>query len=96
MAIGAGFIDYRGFKNYYLQKSRYAKKEALLWDFSDAWYKDTGDAIDITVGLANCIDRVWSPARKKRIRIVLMSRGYSREAINGLFKAFDEWNSAQR
>lgn len=96
MAIGAGYIDYKGFSNYYLQKSRYAQKEALLRDFSNAWYKDTGDAIHITVGLAYCIDRVWSPARKKRIRTVLMGRGYSREAINGLFKAFDEWNSAQR
>ncbi|MDD6404318.1 MAG: hypothetical protein PUG00_00765 [Clostridiales bacterium] len=96
MAIGAGYIDYRGFSNYYLQKSKYAKKQALLKDFSTAWYKDTGDFIHITVGLAYDIGRVWSPARKKRIKTVLIGYGHTAAAVTGLFKAFDEWNKAQR
>ena len=94
--MAGGFFDRRGFANYYLAKSKYAKKQALLDDFYRAWYKHNGDALHLSVGLTWRLDRVWNAEHKKNIKTYLLGWGYTSAAIDGLFKAFAEWNKTHK
>jgi hypothetical protein len=87
-----GWFDHRGFNNYYLGKSKYAKKQALLDDFYKAWYRNLGWGLAIEVGITYRMNKVWTAENKKKIKTMLLGWGYTSAGIDGLFKAFAEWN----
>jgi hypothetical protein len=87
-----GWFDNKGFNNYYLGKSKYAKKQELLNDFYTAWYRNNGMGLHLTPGITDRLSKVWNAEHKKRIKTMLLGWGYTSAGIDGLFKAFAEWN----
>ena len=87
-----GWFDEDGFNSYYLQKSKYEKKQALLNAFYPAWYHAYGTPFYKMSTFTTRIHEVWKPDLKKAIKVSLISQGFTSASVDGLFRLFTEWN----
>ncbi|MBO5178108.1 MAG: hypothetical protein J6C07_11675 [Lachnospiraceae bacterium] len=93
------YFDYDGFRNYYLAKSKLPKKQALIQDFWQEWIDKFGTSSSLTYvcGVSvKYISDLWKAPNKKDLKIKLISRGYSDQAIESLFKCFTDWLKATK
>ena len=93
------YFDYRGFYNYYVAKSKFANKNSLVEDFWREWMNKFGTSNSLTyVGGVSWkqINDLWKAPNKKDLKIKLISRGYSSQAIDSLFKCFTDWLKATK
>ena len=86
----AVWFDFEGFKNYYLAKSKYAKKTKIVKDFEDVWSKEFRTPIaEITrIGAV----RNWNN-NQQLINDRLLGKGHSIASVNGFLKMFVDWNN---
>ena len=83
------------FNNYYLNRSKYEYRHNLLPAFYDAWYNCTGwFLVEPNPNVTQCIKKAWKADLKKKIKIRLEGQNYTSAAVNGIFKAFTDWNKA--
>lgn len=87
-----GWFDKKGFTNYYLAKSKYARKNELINSFYTAWIDVTNRGIDLIQDFTGTVNKIWNAPTKKAIKVLLISWGYSPASIEGLFKSFSDWN----
>ena len=83
------------FKKFYFASSTYAKKQALARDFHAVWF----DAVSSVDSLGGCptwgaVKRLFNAANKKKMKTLLLARGYTSAAIDGLFKCLSMWLAA--
>ncbi len=93
------YFDYTGFYNYYLAKSKYEKKQGLVEAFWREWMNKFGTSSSLTYvcGVSvKYISDLWKAPNKKDLKVKLISRGYTSQAIDGLFKCFTDWLKASK
>lgn len=90
------FYDYQGFCRYYLNTSKYERKNELLNSFYWTWCNMLG-TID---GLGHF--PTWGRVEylfkenKKAIKIKLISQGYTSQSIDALYRSFNSWLKANK
>lgn len=87
-----GWFDNNGFNNYYLGKSKYEKKQKLLNSFYYCWAELFGQGLNLTPMITSRLSKMWNSTAKKNLKTRLLGEGYSSAAIEGLFRAFADWN----
>lgn len=93
--MASRYFDWPGFKTYYLNSSKYSKKEQLLNSFYNLW----ADTFGVTNGLGHLcgwghIKSYFTAQNKKKLKIQLQGWGYSPAGIDGLYKSFSQWLKA--
>lgn len=81
------------FRKYFLNVSKYAKKEQIVSDFFDIWFEIHRWGIDYYECSA-VRDFVSKPADKKKIRALLLGRGHSAAAVTSFIKQVLNWTNA--
>jgi hypothetical protein len=87
-----GWFDNKGFNTYYLNKSKYAKKQALIGAFYYQWRVTFGSALDLTQNITYNMKNYWTAANKRKLKTQLLGVGHTSAGIDGLFKCFADWN----
>lgn len=93
------YFDYNGFKSYYLAKSKLDKKQNLVNDFWQEWLNKFGSNKSLTRFVqieVKEISSLWKAQAKKDLKVKLIARGYSSQAIDSLFKCFTDWLKANK
>jgi hypothetical protein len=88
-----GWFDNDGFNTFYRGKSKYAKKEQLLDSFYYTWNRINGPFYNYPQFTYNW-KKYWTADVKKKMKVILLGYGYTSAGIDGLFKAFTEWNTS--
>ena len=89
-------FDDRGFCNYYKNTSTYSKKEELVEDFFDVWWAKFDSRNYLKNSSWNTINDLWKAPNKKDLKVRLIAKGYSSQAIDALFKAMTAWLKATK
>ena len=87
-----GWFDNRGFNSFYLGKSTYVKKQQLLNGFYYQWAVLFSMGLEKTPGITGKMGSFWNASNKKKMKTRLLGLGYTSASVEGLFKAFAEWN----
>ncbi|MBQ4284100.1 MAG: hypothetical protein IJB96_09260 [Lachnospira sp.] len=86
-----GWFDNKGFNTYYLSKSKYASKQKLLDDFYRVWIDCYGCRLTCMPDITYKLKKAFTADLKKRMKVLLIGKGYTSAGIDGIFKAFGEW-----
>ena len=91
------FFDWKGFCSVYLQTSKYSKRDSILTAFSRLWTGTFGAAY----GLGNTptwgfVRKNFTSENKKKWKIQLMGQGHTAAGVDGLYKSFSSWLSANK
>ncbi len=81
-----------GLWDYYVNKSTYVKKKALIEAFFYTFYNTTGEGIKFSSPAR--IKYLFSTATKKKIKVKLIAQGYPDKEITLLFRRVTEWLKA--
>lgn len=93
------YFDYNGFRDYYLAKSKLSNKQNLVKDFWQGWMNKFGTSNSLTYACGVSVKQIsslWKAQNKKEIKVKLVSKGYSSQAIDSLFKCFSDWLKASK
>lgn len=81
------------FEEYYLNSSRYTKKNALVLAFWKEWFDLTNESYHyMTVDYAERCFKEY----KKAIKVRLQGKGFTPAGIDGFYKAFSAWIKARK
>lgn len=90
------WFDDEGFYNYYMNSSKYSKKQELYRDFCSFWYDKFGYNNRLNLTSWAVVNNLWKAPNKKDLKVKLIARGYSSQAIDALFKTLSTWLKATK
>lgn len=81
-----------GLQDYYINKSTYARKGALISAFYQTFYGTTGEGIRFST--PERIKYLFNATNKQKIKVKLIAQGYPDKEISLLFRRVTEWLKA--
>lgn len=81
-----------GLWDYYVNKSTYEKKSALIDAFFHTFYSTTDEGIKFSSPAR--IKYLFNAETKKKIKVKLIMQGYPEKEITTLFRRVTEWLNA--
>lgn len=88
------YFDDKGFRTYFMSKSKSKDKERIFSDFESIWYDKFGSRNRLTLTSWSAVKELWTAPNKKSLKTQLIGKGYSAQLVDSLFKCMTDWLKA--